>query len=281
MQGKHVVITGATDGIGKVTARQLLSRGADLTIISRNPEKLKKVAEELALATQKPAPRTFVADLSLPSEIRRVAGEVMQALPHIHVLINNAGAYFAEREVNAAGLEMTFGLNHVNYFLLTHHLLPHLKKAAGARIVSVSSDAHYGCELDLDDLQGEKSFKGWRAYQRSKLCNILFTRELSERLKGSGVSANCLHPGFVASKFGHNNKGWLNPLIKVGQTIFAISPEKGAETSVYLATAPEVAKVTGRYFSNCREKEVSRQAQDSQVQKRLWLETEKLLAAYL
>ncbi len=281
MQGKQVVITGATDGIGKVTARLLMSKGARVTIISRNKEKLAGVADELAQATGGNKPLTLAADLSVPADVKRVASEVAAAHPVIDVLVNNAGAYFAERELNSVGLEKTFALNHLNYFLLTHCLIPNLKKSTSARIVSVSSDAHYGCELDFEDLFGEKNYKGWRAYQRSKLANVLFTRELAERLKSSGITANCLHPGFVASKFGHNNQGWLNSLIKLGQSLFAITPEKGAETSVFLASAPEVAKVTGRYFSNCREKEVSRFAQDPTHQKRLWAESEKILAAYL
>ena len=199
----------------------------------------------------------------------------------IDVLINNAGAFFAEHSINAEGFEATFALNHLNYFLLTHHLLSALKKAPEARIVNVASDAHYGIELDFADLQGTHAYSGWKAYQRSKLANILFTQELAERLKGSRVTCNSLHPGFVASKFGHNNQAWLNALVRFGQALFAINVEKGAETSIFLASSPEVAKVSGRYFAKCREKECSRFTQNPEHQKRLWQETERLLAAYL
>jgi retinol dehydrogenase-12 len=281
MQGKTVLVTGATDGIGKVTARGLLELGASLLILGRHAEKTARVADELAAATGRPRPLTFIADLSQPKQVKRVAGEILGRLAILDILINNAGAFFAKREQNVEGMEMTFALNHLNYFLLTHHLLPLLKKSPQGRIVNVASEAHRGVALDFGNLQGEQSYHGWRAYQRSKLANILFTAELAERLQGTKVTTNSLHPGFVASNFGHNNRGWLANIFKISQKLFAINEEKGAQTSIHVASAPELAQTTGLYFSDRRAKVPSSAAQDRQARKKLWDVSEKILSPYL
>src|SRR5580698_7042076 len=190
-----------------------------------------------------------MGDLSTLAEIKRVAGELARE-PRIDVLINNAGALFNKRQETADGLEMTFALNHMAYFVVTNLLLGKLK--SGSRIVTVASDAHRGSKLDFDYLQSRKGYIGFPVYARSKLCNILFNRELARRITGSGVTANALHPGFVATRFGDNSGGLMRTVLKVAKPIGAISPEEGAKTIIYLASSPEVAGVSGEYFYQCK-----------------------------
>lgn len=281
MQDKVFLITGASDGIGKAAAFELAKHGAKLALIGRNQAKTQTVAAEIAQVTGGDTPLVFTADLSLPSQVQRVAGEVKAKLSRLDVLINNAGAYFDQRIVNAEGFESTFALNHLNYFVLTNNLLPLLRQAPAARVVNVASEAHRGVALDFDDLQGERSFNGFRAYQKSKLANILFTNHLARRLKGDKVTTNSLHPGFVASKFGHNNSGFFAKLFKVAQTFMAISENDGAKTSIYLATAHDVARVSGKYFAKCEVKSPSRGALDETAAARLWDISERLVAKHL
>ncbi len=282
MQDKVVVITGATDGIGKATARGLMRLGAKVAIVGRNPEKAAQVAAELSEAVEKDKPSIFIADLSLPSQVKRVAQEIKSTFPTIDVLINNAGAFLAKREVNSEGFEMTFALNHLNYFVLSHHLLPSLQKAKQGRIINVASEAHRRASLDFGDLQAEQSFNAWRAYQRSKLANILFSHQLAQRLQGSKVTSNSLHPGFVASRFGKSSsRSGMSLLIKVGQIFIGINEEEGARTSIFLASSPEVSQISGRYFIKCHEKSPSPEAEDRASQARLWQATEELVARHL
>jgi len=198
------------------------------------------------------------------------------ALPRVDVLVNNAGAIFRRRDVTRDGLERTYALNHMAYFLLTALLKERLAAAAPSRIVSVASEAHRGATLDFDDLQGARHYSGWTAYQRSKLCNILFTRELARRLQGTGITANCLHPGFVASGFGDNNDGAFRVALSIAKRLFAISEEKGAATTVYLASSPEVQDTNGLYFKGCRPAFPSAAAQDDGAARRLWEESARL-----
>jgi len=221
--------------------------------------------------------RALLADLSLMADTKRVGGEIAASEPRIDVLINNAGALFTQRRVTSEGLEMTFALNHMAYFVLTRALLDRLKGSAPARIVSTASSAHNGAKLDFGDLQGVKSFSGWKAYGRSKLANILFTRELARRLAGTGVVANCVHPGVVATRFGDESgglSGWLLPIVRP----FLISPEQGADTIVYLASAPEAANFTGEYFAKRKIVAVSAAARDDLAAARLWQASEALVA---
>jgi NAD(P)-dependent dehydrogenase (short-subunit alcohol dehydrogenase family) len=207
--------------------------------------------------------------LSRISEMKRLAAAVAAAEPRIDVLINNAGALYGSRRLTEDNLELTFATNHMAYFVLTLGLRERLASTPGARVVSTASDAHKGCDLDFDDLQFARGFSGIRAYQRSKLCNVLFTRELARRWRNSGVTANCLHPGFVATRFGDGSGGWLARLTRLAKN-FAITPEKGAQTIVYLAASPEVATVSGEYFYKEKPAIPSAPARDESSAQKLW-----------
>jgi NAD(P)-dependent dehydrogenase (short-subunit alcohol dehydrogenase family) len=223
------------------------------------------------------AHRAHIADLSRLADLKRVGAEIAASEPRIDVLINNAGNVFGTRELTGDGLERTFATNHVAYFLLTQVLRGRLIAAAPARIVMTASAAHEGRSLDFDDLQFAKGYRPQSAYGRSKLCNILFTRELARRLAGTGVTANCLHPGFVRTNLGQRGGGIFGGLVRLAM-LFAGSPERGARTIVYLAGSPEVAQVSGGYFADCRPATPSAQAQDDSAAARLWNETERLAA---
>jgi retinol dehydrogenase 12 len=219
--------------------------------------------------------RVHYADLSLVAEVRKVGAEIAAAEPRIDVLVNNAGSMFGRRLLTAEGLERTFALNHMSYFVLTHCLRENLLAAAPSRIVNTASNAHMRATLDFADLQTRNGHMPTLAYSRSKLCNVLFTRELARRLAGTGVVANCLHPGFVATNFGQRDAGLFGWGMRVAM-LFAARPEPGADTIVHLASSPEVADVSGRYFYNSREIAPSPAAQDDEVAARLWQESEKI-----
>ncbi len=276
VEGKRIVVTGATDGIGLEAAIRLAAQGASLHLVGRNPEKLGVAADKVAAASGGKPPVTYLADLSSQAAIRALAAEVTANAPKLDILLNNAGGYFSERRLTADGIEMTFGFNHLGYFLLTHLLLDALHAAPRGRVVNVASDAHAGVSLDFDNLQGERRYSGWRAYQRSKLANILFTRELATRVDPRQVTVNCLHPGFVASNFASGSGGFIGWAIGAAKNLFAISVEKGAATSVYLCASDEVADVTGQYFVKSKVATPSRQAQDTGAQKQLWAVSERL-----
>lgn len=276
MHGKTCVITGATDGIGLEAAARLGALGARLVLVGRNRAKGEAALAALHERVPGLTAEMHYADLSRRDEILRLAPALLAAAPRIDVLLNNAGAFFAARALSADGIERTFALNHLGYFRLTALLRERLIASAPARIVNVASEAHRGAQLDFADLQNAKAYSGWKAYQRSKLANILFTRELARRLAGSGVTANCLHPGFVATGFGDNNRGLWRWLIAVGKQVMAIPVERGAETPVYLASAAAVAGVSGKYFDKCRERAPDAPAQDDAAAARLWAESEKL-----
>ncbi|MCE7999913.1 MAG: SDR family oxidoreductase [Rhodobiaceae bacterium] len=276
MVQKRVIVTGATDGIGLITARRLAESGAQVGLVARNPEKGVRVVEELKKTTGNADISFFKADLSKFDDVRGVADEIRKAHPVLDVLVNNAGAMFIGKQMSADGFELTFALNHLSVFLLTNLLKDRLVAADQGRVVTVSSVAHRGANLNFADLDGQKgSYSGWRAYQRSKLANILFTRELADRWRESHVTANCLHPGFVASKFGENNNPAFSAFFKFGK-IFAISPEKGAETSVYLASDEGVAGQTGGYYTRKKRVQPSRAAKNADTAKRLWDESLKM-----
>ncbi len=276
MNGKHVVITGGTDGIGKVTARELARLGAAVTLVARSPDKAKSVVDELRDVSGNRQVDFVAADLTEQRQVHACADELAARLPRVDVLINNAGAIFERRLLTPDGIECTLALNHLAYFLLTVRLKRLLAAAPAARIVNVASAAHRGAPLALDDLQHERSYSGWVAYGRSKLANVLFTYELARRLAGSSITANCLHPGFVASRFGDNTSGWLRTLIGAAKRVFAVSEDKGALTSIYLASSPDVANVSGKYFEKCRAVKSSAASYDEAAAKRLWTESERL-----
>jgi NAD(P)-dependent dehydrogenase (short-subunit alcohol dehydrogenase family) len=275
MQGKTVVITGATSGIGEVAALELAGKGARIVFVARDRNRGEATLAKLDAKAPGLSHKVHYADLSLVAEMKRVAAEIAASEPRIDVLINNAGAAFAQRQVTAEGFELTFALNHLSYFVVTAGLRERLLGSTPGRIVSTSSTAHMGMKIDLDDLQTKNGYSSLKAYGRSKLENILFTRELARRLQGTGLTANCLHPGVVATRFGHESGGVLQPFLKALQ-IFAISPEKGAETIVYLASSPDVANVTGEYFAKNKIAKTSAAAQDMGVAAALWAKTAEL-----
>jgi NAD(P)-dependent dehydrogenase (short-subunit alcohol dehydrogenase family) len=275
MEGKRCIITGATSGIGLETARQLAAMGAQLVLVGRDPARAAAAVEQIKRVAPNVAVDIHQADLARMDQVREL-GEKLAALPRIDVLINNAGAMFWRRQFTAYGLERTFALNHMAYFLLTALLRERIVASAPARIVNVASDAHRGVRLDFDDLNAERRYGAYTAYQRSKLANILFTRELARRLDGTGVTANCLHPGFVASRFGDNNRGVFGVGIGIAKRLLAISPEQGAATAVYLASSPEVAGKTGGYYEKSALARPSAAAQDDAAASRLWQESARI-----
>ena len=272
MHGKTVVITGATSGIGQVATEKLAAMGARLVLVAR--DKTRGEAEVARLRSIAPDLNHSIhyADLSRLAEAKRVAAVIAAAEPRIDVLINNAGALFANRQVTTDGLELTFATNHMSYFILTHGLRERLHASAPARVVNVASDAHKGKKLNFDDLQST-NYNGFSVYGRSKLCNILFTQELARRWAGTGVTANSLHPGFVSTRFGDESGGLLSFGVRIAK-MFAIPPEKGAETIIYLASADEVGN--GLYYYKCRPETPAKKAQDNETAQRLWRESEKI-----
>lgn len=266
MQGKTVLITGVTDGIGKVALLDIAAQGATVTGVGRNPGKIARVMDEARSRGVAERVSFLEADLSDMSQVRDLAAAFQAQQDRLDVLVNNAGAVFTQRRETADGFEMTFALNHLAYFLLTHLLLDTLKASAPARVVNVASG--YQMQVDFSDLQCTKSYRGWGAYGRSKTANVLFTFELARRLEGTGVTATVLHPGEVRTNF-HVAAG-MSPMGN-------LTPEQGAETLIYLATSPEVEGVTGEYFVNKRPARASSQAYDTKAQARLWRESAALV----
>ncbi len=269
MAGRTVLVTGATSGIGRATAAGLAAIGADLAITGRDPDRTEAAAVEVRMAGGGHV-EVFVADLSAQSEVRRLAAEVLQRLPRLDVLINNVGGYWNTRHVTADGLEHTFALNHLAPFTLTRLLLDRMKDSAPARVVTVSSHAHTGGRIDFDDLQGERSYSGARAYNQSKLANVLFTYELARRLQGTSVTANALHPGVVRTSFGAEDPAGVQRLLVPLIRPFMKSAVQGAATSIHVASAPELDQVSGRYFANSAEKRSAERSYDPTVAARLW-----------
>jgi len=270
MQGKTVVITGATSGIGQVAALALAKMGARVVFVARDASRAEATLTRLRAANPQEAHSFHLADLSEIAGMKQSAAAIAADAPKIDVLINNAGAMFGARRETADGLERTFATNHLAYFVLTNLLLAPLRAAGAARVVSTSSMAHQGMTLDFDDLQGRKRYFAYAAYGKSKLCNILFTRELARRLEGTTVTANCLHPGFVATRFADSSDGWLRSLFQLGKRLMAISPENGARTILYLATAPAVAGKSGGYYVKSKPAALSAAAKNDADAKRLW-----------
>ncbi len=269
MGEKVCLITGATSGIGKATAMGLATLGASVVMVGRDRGKGEVVMAEIKEKSGNTSVDLMLADLSSQEEIRRLADEFKEAYPQLDVLINNAGVFRSKRITTADGLETTFAVNHLAYFLLTKLLLDVLKASAPSRIVNVSSGEHSNATIDFDDLQGEKGYKGPKAYSQSKLATVLFTYELARRLEGTGVTANCLHPGVVGTNFGSGVSGVSGFMVRALRPLM-ISPEKGAETSIYLASSPEVEGLSGRYFVKKAEARSSHVSYDERLARRLW-----------
>ena len=275
-EAKTIVVTGGTSGIGRATALGLAPLGSRLVLVGRDAGRSEETLAAIRAATGRTDVEVVRGDFASLAGVRGIADELSRKTEKIDVLVNTAGVTVLKRTTTADGFETTFAVNHLGYFLLTGLLLPRLRAAApGARIVNVASDAHRWGVLDLDDLQNERDFKGMKVYGQSKTANILFTRELARRLEGSGVTANSLHPGAIATRLGRGNGPWSDALQRV-LSVFMKSPEQGAETSIYLASSPTVEGVNGRYFANSKEKQPRPHATDDATAKRLWEVSEQL-----
>ena len=274
MIGKRALVTGATNGIGMQAALELMKMGADVVIVGRDAIKTQGVSSDLKTLSGSSNIDMLVADLSSMDEIRRIADEFRAKYDRLDVLLNNAGAVFSQYQRSVDGYEMTFALNHLSYYLLTHLLLDILQRTAEeqgeARIINVSSSAHRNATLRLDNLRDESGYSFMNSYGASKLMNVQFTYELARRLEDRAVSVNAVHPGLVATGFGHNTGRVWSGIIKLAQKLFGISPQKGAETLVYLASSAEVAGVSGKYWHEKQQKRSSDNSYNHEQQKRLW-----------
>lgn len=275
MDGKVVLITGGTSGIGKATAIALAAMGADVTITGRNRERGEQAVVDVRRESGNEQVELMIADLAAQAEVRRLAEEFRERHDRLDVLVNNAGLVTSERTETPDGMESQFAINHLAPFLLTNLLLDLLKSSAPSRIVTVSSEGHRWGKMDLDDLQSTKRYRGFPVYGMTKLANILFTRESAERLRGTGVTANCLHPGGVSTNFGNNNTGVLTMLFRAFKP-FMRTPEQGADTVIYLASSPEVEGMTGKYLADRKIKVAAGAAYDEGLQKKLWEKSEEL-----
>jgi retinol dehydrogenase 12 len=278
MRGKTCVVTGATSGIGQAAAKALAAMGARVIMIARSRARA-EVFAGLRATSPDARPCVYYADLSRLDDMKRVAADITSAEPRIDVLVNNAGALFSYCSITEDGLERTFALNHVAYFVLTNALRKSLIAAAPARVINTSSAAHKRAKLDFHNLQSEQSYNGIYAYERSKLYNILFTRELARRLEGSGVTVNSFHPGIVASRFGDQSGGLVTPGFGLIKVLFGVSSKEGARTLLYLACSAEVKEITGKYFERCRQVRPSPEAENDDYARRLWTETARLAKA--
>ena len=269
MKDKVVVITGATSGVGRAAAIELARQGATLLLVARHRGRAEAAEREIRKLSGSIAMSTFFADLSSMSEIRRVAGEILNHTPRIDVLLNNAGVVQRSRVMTVDGFETTFATNHLAYYLLTRLLLGRLQQSQPARIVNVASEAHRWCSLDFDDLQNERRYRTLATYGKSKLANLMFTYELARRLENSGVTVNALHPGWVATHLGLDD-GLLSRAVSAVSNICARTPERGADTAVWLASSPEVRAITGKYFLDRHEIQSNAASRDHEAQRRLW-----------
>jgi len=271
MQGKVCMVTGANSGIGKATALGLAQMGATVVMVCRDRARGEAAQSEIKTKSGNTSVDLLLADLSSQQSIRQLVESFKQSYTQLHVLINNAGVFMLRRRATVDGLEMTFAVNFLAPFLLTNLLLDLLKASAPARIVNVSSEAHEGGFIKIDDLQTKKHYRPMRAYGQSKLALVLFTYELARRLEGTGVTANCLHPGFVATNIGQSGLGLIGRTVaKFILTLLGISPEEGAKTSIYLASSPDVEGITGKYFVKSMARESAPISYDESLQRQLW-----------
>ena len=275
MDGKVVLITGGTSGIGKAAAKALAGMGAEVVVTGRNRQRGEGALEEIRSESGNERVSLLLADLATQAEVRRLAKEFRTSHDRLDVLVNNAGLYKTRRTETPDGIEMTLAVNHLAPFLLTNLLLDLLKKSAPSRVITVSSEAERWGKIDLDDLQSERRYRGFPVYGKSKLANIMFTYELAERLRGTGVTSNCMHPGSVNTNMGKNERG-VGILLFRAFKPFMRSPEKGADTLVYLAASPDVEGRTGEYFIDCEVATPSEEAYDGTLREKLWEVSEKL-----
>jgi len=269
------MVTGATLGLGRVTAEALAAQGATVIAVARNPAKGEATIHEIKAATGNPAVTLMLCDLSSQASIRQLAKDFRGKYKQLHVLVNNAGAMNMRRTVTVDGYETTFAVNHLAYFLLTNLLLDAIKASAPSRIINVSSEAQGNGKINFEDLQGEKGYSGMGAYMQSKLANVMFTFALARRLQGTGVTVNAVHPGPVATGFARNNGPIISAIMRV-VGLFMLSPEQGADTQIYLATSPDVANVSGKYFEKKKPIKPNRAAEDDAIVERLWKVSEQL-----
>jgi NAD(P)-dependent dehydrogenase (short-subunit alcohol dehydrogenase family) len=275
LTGKYVLVTGATSGMGKVTALRLAEQGATVVVAGHNAEKTQEASQEIQRRARKSDVRSLVADLTSLAQVRALAQMYCDTYPRLDVLIHNAGGMFGKRQLSADRLEMTFALNQFAPFLLTHLLLDTLKASAPSRIITVASAQHAGKQVPFEDMTHEKGYKPLQVYAESKLMAIMFTYALARRLQGTNVTANTLHPGVVATNFGKDAGGmWLAMFTVLAP--FELSPEKGAQTALYLASSPEVATVSGQYFIKSKPARSSKESYDVTAQERLWALSEQL-----
>jgi len=278
MQNKNVLITGGNAGIGLATAVALAKKGATVSIVSRSKEKAETAVQQINKESGNNKAVYFLADLSSQKSIRELAEKVMREIPVLDVLINNAGGVFPAFKLSVDGLEMTMATNHFAYFLLTNLLLENIKKSNYARIVNVASGSHYKGKIDFESFKKDKGYFILKAYEQSKLANVLFTQELAERLKDTQVTANALHPGFVKTDIGNKGTQWYAKFFwSLAARLGAISVEDGAKTSIYLASSDEVKNVSGKYFDKCKAKTPADLTNDLKLQKELWAISEKLV----
>ncbi len=278
MQGKICMVTGANSGIGKATALALAQMGATVVMVCRDRARGEEARSEITTKSRNNAVDLLQADLSSQQSIRQLVEHFQHHYPHLHVLINNAGAAFTgRRRETVDGLEMTFAVNYLAPFLLTNVLLDMLKASAPARIVNVSSAAHKAGSIQLDDLQAEQRYRPMRTYPQAKLAVVLFTYELARRLQGTGVTVNCLHPGFVATHFAQSDGGPAVRLLVKLIGSFGASPQEGAKTSIYLASSLEVEGVTGKYFVKSIPRRSAAISYDESLQRHLWEQSVKLV----
>ena len=270
------MVTGANAGIGKETALALAQQGATVVMVSRNREKGEAARTQIIAATGNNEVHLLLADFSSQKSIEAMVTEFRDRFDRLNILVNNAGVFMNERRENVDGLELTFATNHLGYFITTLLLWNDLLAGAPARVINVSSDAHRQAKIDFDTLKTQKKYRGFQVYSQSKLANVLFTYELDRRLNGADITVNALHPGFVATNFGRNNKGIVGFVMKTFVPWVALSETEGAKTSVYLATSGEVARISGQYFVKCAPVRSSRESYNQEAAEKLWAMSEEL-----
>lgn len=277
MDGKVALVTGASSGIGKATALGLARMGATVVLACRDSERGEAARREIVKETNNDAVSVALVDLANLESVRSLARDFRKRFPQLHVLVNNAGVFASKRVLTVDGFESAFAINHLAHFLLTNLLLDLLKSSAPSRIVNVTSEAQGRGHINFDDLQGVRNYSGMKSYPQSKLANVLFTYELARQLEGTGVTANCVHPGAVRTNFGRHSGGIMGVMVRIFAP-FMLSPEEGAKTVIWLASSPEVERISGKYFIKQSESKSSKESYDLNIARRLWEVSTELTA---